>query len=398
MSGGLWRGLVLLAAALVALSGCSGGPSQADENVPPERARAAAQEAIRGFFVVKALVLFYPQGLPEDPDALPPVSDRDAEAIEELLDQVLDLIITIHRAATDQLEVIGRRPVVADPTVSVRLTRTGQPIAAVRLRPSTSTIDIDIRTVQTIYRSVLVAQLRPAATGTASPEAIAERLRRARDPLNPSFERERLQAFMYFVNWASTGSGSIAVGDAQMRGRAAVHFPEIGVAFTSAFRELASDPEYQWVIPWLVLKQTEERFLDILGFLLAHELAHVVLAHDRQMAEARDECATFQLLESQADEYATWLLGFFSGDERDLDLGVLGYQDFFRYTYEIAGFEKYRPATGCAHPDVGSRVQALNKVKGGINVQRLMGKQAPWIRQMEERRKTGQPRPSSGQN
>ena len=385
--------LRLLVAIVLVLTGLLGGcdakrpgasaEDMSIEDVPLEVWRDSANK----FFVVQGAAMFYPTGVPQDPGILPTIGEKEMAAIEELLNRTLEVILDFHRLAADHIEANRGKEVVADPTVAIRLTQDDRPITAVSFG-RTPTIKIDIRMAQTIYRSIIVGQVVPTKTEDETPEIWAERIRRTKNPLILEHERAATQAYLSMVEWVTTGSSTadVMLGDIQLSGPFGNEAIDLG--------EDRNDPYLQAAIGWGAMRQLEQRYLDILGFLIAHELAHVVYRHDKEMESNPQDCQLFETLEAEADEYATSLLGFYSGDQRELDDGVLGYSDFFRYTYEIAGFEDYRPKDGCSHPTVNARVQMLERVKDTIEIERLLGNQIKWKRQMEERIKNeAQPTP-----
>jgi hypothetical protein len=370
---------------MVMLISCEQVPSRTydAEDVPIDTLRKSAEQ----FFVIRAADLFYPHGAPEDLNVLPLIEDKEAGEIEGLLNEVLELVLTIHRSAADDIQRRFGQTLVLDPKVAVRLSRNGIPISQVRVKShATSTVEIDIRVVQAMFRSIIVGAATPVATPNESPEMAIERMRRKSDPLSAANERAAILNYLALVEWIRTGASpaKVTIGDMQVSG------PLFG-GETIDMGDFRKDPKLQTILGLALVMQLEQRFLDILGFLLAHEGGHVVLMHNDVVRNRQGDCELFQSLELQADEYATWLLGFYSGDERSVKEGVLGYRDFFRFTYEIAGFESYRPEVGCSHPTVDVRVEALDRVGEDINVERLMGNQAVWKRKLEERRKTGVP-------
>jgi hypothetical protein len=109
----------------------------------------------------------------------------------------------------------------------------------------------------------------------------------------------------------------------------------------------------------------EEHYYPPMTFLLAHEYGHGVLGHLEAMPNMdEDDCEAFHYMESEADAYAI-LLQMYHIRETNPDVfafglwdseleNALGYNDFFKYTFDLSGFTTEGVAA-CSHPDPEER-------------------------------------------
>jgi hypothetical protein len=335
------------------LLGCSSTPK-----ITPQ----LLQEGASRFFIAQAAEIFYPDGVSANPGDFAVVDDTGAERINARLNAILDLIVPIHRVSADDLQAKFKEDIVKDPQVVLALTREGVPLAAVSIGPKWARIRMDVLTVQTIYRSVVLGEVTPILTGLPNTEQLAKFRLFKQSPMTEENEVLATRSFLSIIKYATTGEGPApSMGDMQIDGFGKV--------------DLGDDPEVRDLLLYQSLRQVEQNFIDIFGFIVAHELAHVVLRHAERQA---NDCDVFRELELEADIYATWLLGFFAGDRRDVTSSLLGFRDFFEYTYVIAGFEEFRTVEACEYPTVEHRAERLRSVASDIRIAKLMGGQHKW--------------------
>ncbi len=350
------RKQLLLVTVACFMFGCSPSPK-----ITPQ----LLQEGASRFFVAEAAEIFYPvgpDGVSTNPRELAVVDDVGAERINARLNNILDLIVRIHRVAVGDLQAVLEENIVEDPQVVLALTRKDLPLAAVSIGPQWARIRMDLLTVQSIYRSVILGEVSPTLTGAETPEQLARFRLFNESPMADENQVAATRSFLSLMKYATTGEGPApSMGDMELDWLDTI--------------DLGDDPELRDLLIYEMVEQLEQHFIDIFAFIVAHELAHVVLRHAERQA---NNCDVFRELELEADDYATWLIGFFAGDRREVTSSLLGFRDFFEYTYVIAGFEDFRTIEACEYPTVEHRAERLRSVASDINIAKLRGFQRKW--------------------
>ncbi len=296
-------------------------------------------------FIFTSADMFYPNGVPDDPDALPELNRRQVKQIADVLEVFLEAIKRAHSNHHEQLSHLFQRDVEESFDAKLVLLNEGAPIS--QIDPS-GTITIDVKIAQAFYRTALITGLTDTSVGGAN-------FMSRRFSGNDTTEADVIREFLEIKETVESTKGRTIIGDI---------FDEIrrddfeGSWFTMADMAQASSA-------------VERHYFPPMTFLLAHEYGHGVLGHLEAMPDiGEDECEVFHEMESEADAYAILVQMLHIRETNPgafafplLPSGVLdslGFRDFFEYTFELSGFTTEGVAA-CSHPDPEDRRKNLEK-------------------------------------
>jgi hypothetical protein len=290
--------------------------------------------------------MFYPEGVPEDPDALPQLNRKQVRDIADVLEGFVEGIKKAHSNHHGELSKLFQRELEGNFDTNLVLLNTGRPFA--QIEPGGS-ITVDVRVAQAFYRTALISGLTDTSLGGGN--FMSERFS-GDEPR----EAEIIREFLEIKDTVEATRGRSMFGD-MVEGISDDDFE--GSWFTMADMAQASSA-------------VEEHYFPPMTFLLAHEFGHGVLGHLEVIPDLNeddeDDCEIFQYMESEADLYAMLLQilhinetnpgafafgAWFSEAENNL-----GYQDFFKYTFKLSGFSTEGMAA-CSHPDPEQRRRDL---------------------------------------
>lgn len=388
-----WIWLVIAtSAALALLAGCSASSLvqnlvQNSDYIVGTVQQPMTVAAASDTFLLRSSRVFYPDALPADPADLPPLSAEQRREIAELVQNVLGELNATQKRRQQALAAV------AGP-VNPSLTRTrvivvdqSQAVAAV---DSGGYLAINGRVVQGIYRSALIEVLAdddkpgvPSAERERAAFVAFAEFRTGIDRMSPLLPLSDLKAFTR----GARGKGTMAgVGNLIGGGEKADPLDKLmGGMMAGMFGVLEQRIQDMWLSERSAA--LEASFIGAVRFLLAHELAHLILGHfplspqcDAAIARelAADRYATLLGLAAQADRLPRIPMRRGSGGSLHID-GTQGMaalaakpmpsaRQFFGLAYQLAGFDSAMLAvTGCRYPNAKTRLERVDKVEqGGI--------------------------------
>ncbi len=330
----LAAGAALLASACISVEGQSSGEMK--------------QSMVRSFLFQSADV-FYPGGVLGEPGTLPTLGRAQIGEIQTSFESISQTLQAEHKTSKAALEQLFRRSLPNEIKTRVAIVNTGTPIARIGAQGN---IDVDAKVAQALFRTALVAGLRKGSFMSVT---------RGRSDSTPKTETESIAEFLKFKHDVESAQGKSMVGD-----------------MVSALRDDENGSWFKMVDLAEVSRNVELHYFGPIRFMLAHEMGHVALGHyDRLRTTADNDCAALKAMETEADAYATMLLslqlarggamsfGGFGGDMFGFD-ALTGYEDFFKLTYEMAGFERAGVAADCSHPPAAERLASARKIHEGV--------------------------------
>ncbi|WP_295762636.1 hypothetical protein [Undibacterium sp.] len=319
-------------------------------------------------YLIKSSKLFYPNGIPEDPDYLPPLTDDQLKQIQNLIEARLNVILKTHASHLRLIKVQFPTAISELPAIKVIVLKADRPTAGTEM---SGRIYIDARVVQSVYRSVLLIALSPdtKTVGKTDKKATERNLfaqftefRKELDGVSPLLPLSQITA--------------IASGERQSNGSGVLDVVASGIA--GLMNAKLKDSELVGTSMAM-----EEIFLGSLEFLMAHEVGHLALKH----FPVTNICFTAIERENEADKYAVlnnslahfdslpkvvmtydgW--GKISGGPGRLEnQGVLSFAHFFGFAYELAGFDSMISAQlGCQYPSPEQRFLTVEFFATTIN-------------------------------
>lgn len=298
---------------------------------------------LQNSFLFQSTDIFYPEGVPDDPEQLPRLEDRQTKKVNAILKRLLEGIKQLHARQHTRMAAIFERPLASEIEAALVLMNTGQPIAFIDPRGD---VHLDIKVVQAFYRTALVAGLQD--NSLFGPGFMAHG-----DPSPPRDERELIAAFLEVKERVQSTEGRTVLGD---------------------LTEAMGDDDFSgswFTMTELAMTSTavERHYFGPMQFLLAHEFAHGVLGHleARRHIDDRD-CKALHAMETEADFYALMLLYFHVIEQGGGAAAAFpdffgmrasfGFDDFFTYTYDFSGFSREGDAL-CSHPDPEDRLARI---------------------------------------
>jgi len=306
-------------------------------------------------FLFRSADIFYPDGPPTDPDRLPDLKPQQVGEIEAIFAATVDGLKKLHVQQRDALSGVFEYSVPANLKTQFTLTNTGQPYA--RIDPK-GDILIDVKVAQAIYRTALLAGLKDEGVGDLrfmdwDKENLGKRA---------TTEAEHIEQFLMLKQKVVALPGRTMIGD-----------------FAGMFKDDSFKGGWHEMARLGMISVTVERhYFGPIQFLLAHELGHSALGHlEKRKSIADDDCEALQDMELEADAYASFLLssamaksGLLGFDFFGIDFfGIkdsIGFEDFFKYTYELSGFERTTGAQTCGHPPIGDRLKVVEAIYKAI--------------------------------
>jgi hypothetical protein len=313
----------------------------------------------RGTFLLKSSRLFYPHGIPDDSDTIPPLTGKELGEIDRMLSERLSRIMSIqekHRAL-----LIDHYPGfdIARAKVKLAILSQGTAVAATE---SSGRMFIDAKVVQAIYRSALLSVLVERTTPSIGKEQEREAFAEFAD------FNKKLGEMSSFLPLSDLSGFTKGVEQAKDSGNLGKLFGGMWGVLESRLRDMHIVSQSQ---------SLEDSFLGAMEFLLAHEMAHLVLGH----YPASELCAEAQERELIADRYAV-LLNVLSSYENAAKVeltenadgslssrgrGATGllfvapdsFAQFFKHAYELAGFDGLMQSIAdCRYPPSSDRSKA----------------------------------------
>jgi hypothetical protein len=303
------------------------------------------KEAMLHSFLFRSADIFYPDGPPADPDRLPDMRPRQVSEIEKIFAAIMDGLRNLHGEQAEVLRGVFDRTVPTTLRTQFTLTNTGQPYA--RISPN-GDIVVDVKVAQAIYRTALLSGLQEGGPGGArfmdwDKEHFGKR---------PTTEAEHIELFLKFKQQVVSLPGRDMLGD-----------------LVGSLKDDSFEGGWYKMSRLAMISSTVERhYFGPIQFLLAHELGHGALGHlEKRKSIADNDCEALQMLELEADAYAVSLLSFAAAKKGLMAFGFdlfgikasLGFEDFFKYTYELSGFERAPGASTCGHPEVADRLKTV---------------------------------------
>ena len=301
-------------------------------------------------FLFRSADIFYPDGPPADPDRLPDLKPQQVREIEAIFAATVDGLKKLHTQQKDALSGVFEYPVPDSLKTRFTLTNTGQPYA--RIDPK-GDITIDVKVAQAIYRTALLSGLKDESVGGFrfmdwDKENLGKRA---------TTEAEHIEQFLRLKQRVVALPGRTMIGD----------FAGIlkDDGFKGGWHEMADIG--------MISVTVERHYFGPIQFLLAHELGHSALGHlEKRKSIADDNCEALQDMELEADAYASFLLSSAMAKSGLLGFdffGIkdsIGFEDFFKYTYELSGFEQTAGAKTCGHPPIGDRLKVVEAIYKAI--------------------------------
>ncbi|WP_020683953.1 ImmA/IrrE family metallo-endopeptidase [Marinobacterium rhizophilum] len=301
------------------------------------------KKAMQDSFIFRSADMFYPDGVPDDLDALPELKRKQVKQIQEVLEIFLAGVQKANTEQHEDLSQLFQRDVKENFDAWLVLLNEGQPIS--QIDPS-GEITIDVKIAQAFYRTALIAGLTDSSVGGGN-------FMSRRFAGDDTTEADIIREFLEIKETVDNTRGQTMIGDV-FEGLSDDDMD--GSWFTMT--DMASDST-----------AVEEHYFPPMTFLLAHEYGHAVLGHlDAMRGMDDDDCEEFHNMESEADLYAMLVQilhirknnpGAFAFPLWSAKIeNSLGYQDFFKYTFNLSGFTTEGVAA-CSHPDPEERRQNL---------------------------------------
>jgi hypothetical protein len=305
-------------------------------------------------FLFRSASIFYPHGVPSNPELLDPSIGRDTvRQLERETRRYVAALEQYHRARRDRIGQFNPRAT-AQPLPEVRLivVETGQPISRAELNGD---ITLDVTVLQAAFRSSLISGIRNASEPSVSEPTLSPLPNRHGN----ATEAELLAEFLDLVKNIREAPCHTLVGD-------------LASAVSS---DSLDSPWFKFVEFAEQSERIDRAYRGTVLFLVAHELGHLALRHPPITEVTESECARFDAQELEADCYAAFLLSdlfratavssLFALGGEDHHTGLSSYMggnDFFEVMYSLAGFDRPASAKSCLYPAKATRLAAVNGV------------------------------------
>ena len=296
------------------------------------------KEGITNSQFYKDAALFFPDPSVDDPNQLPKLSEEQFADLEGDLVERLRLVVRLHGKYDKAIKILFGDSVAGQPDVNLILTKRDVPEASTS---PNGEIAIATRVIQSTLRSALVTEYEV--------EILLHRVKQdsKRSGKEYSTEEEKIAIDTYLLN----------------RERL-ILTPD-----RSVWGDLYGKPSSKGGLDWHEVSRIYKELNNLvvrydaqLLFLLAHEVGHVALGHfssnpvRARLEDADDACKERRELEVAADLYATALITLATpGNAADDFFGVFGgtrvgegFETFFKYTYDYAGFKSPKRAQVCS--------------------------------------------------
>lgn len=335
----------------------------------------------RGTFLLGASRLFYPDGVPSDPDLLPDLTAKQLKEIENLLDSVVTRVdaTRLRHAALLSRAHPELRPVPGK--LNITVLNQGKSVAAIE---GSGRLFVDVKVVQAIYRSALLSTLiDDVGNGWWSFPSIAPAIdefdQKLIEDTTADMSKEQL-AFSRFATFSSElekmsslqplsdmsgfAKGARTVGDGDLLER----------SMAGTFGVLQTRLADMAIIERS--RALEKSFLGAIAFFAAHELAHLALGH----FPVTLQCTEAQSREFDADKYSVLLNAIANFDSLPrltlrpdgtasgrsaqalvaLSSTVSDHEHFFRHAYGLANFDSALGSIpGCIYPPQDERNKSV---------------------------------------
>lgn len=371
------RAAFLLALLLTSCAGCISISGTSSRQLKAEYLAASAVVNVKRLYGTETLTFPLQRRRLDDPELA---------ALQKELTQIAHHLATAHKEFSAYiLEAFGSATVGGGLDPIAYVTQHDVPSA---FSPKVGVIEVDVLVLDSLFRGALLDANETTSKSTPDFRPVTEeRQRKELNAVNTLLKNVRAVELIP----GRTGVGDMISGIRDMI-KSDVH---------DVFKEKDDEDPSTWNVNTLLEKAVELQEFELLyrgalRFLLAHEIGHTVLNHHALLEQLKtaDYCPARRELEYEADAYAVVLLGYRLrqelkargaqgvGGDYSLDhrawwrrpteqeelaglafferwyAGLTGYQNFFEYTYKLAGFGGSEKVPSCEYPSPAERYSA----------------------------------------
>lgn len=339
---------------------------------------AEMKEAFLSSYLVQSVKKFYPNGVPDDPaKTYPALQGRELRSIESELRSYSTQLAAMHEKRVSNLRaLLGRNDIPNKSQAKVQLVNRGGLAAST---DSAGQVVVDVRVLQSIFRGALLDAHRSSPESPFDFDSPRRKVRQSKyDPFNTTEdERAAIGDLLKTIKKVEDTPARSMIGDF------------IGMVGSDSFDRA----------PWFAMaghsmssSVLQSKYVGAVLFLLAHEQGHIAMNHHARLTQEtlahaqlradialRAQCELRKQFEEEADVYAFLLLSPFSHAQSPMDAfaahlapqiqQLTGYQSFFEYGYNLAGFQR-NEASDCGYESNDAR---LAKVRDLDDVIRKKG-------------------------
>lgn len=297
------------------------------------------KNAIMNSYLFKTTDIFYPAGT-KQVSGFPQISESGLGYLETGLQQMLKVIIDLHKRNADAIGEIFKRSVPSSVQATVMVDNLNKPIAqGVVNEKRILEIRIDVHVLQATFRGSLLTVARDRPPMSLEPSAEEAKA-----------DEHLILDFLEFKRQVAESKAGSMWGDFK-------------------------DKDDRWS-KMLQLAQHSDAaqniYVGTLMFIMAHEIGHFALGHHQHNCDP-SQCEGFSRDELDADNYAGYLLGAWLAPKNAVDemtAGLFraldpthqerlsGFGTFFTDTYSRVGFvDPSQSSCRCAYPDPKLRIE-----------------------------------------
>ena len=322
-------------------------------------------------FLLESSDIFYPNGLPADPSALPDLSQNELNKLERLLERVSKRVSrTLKKHKNFLLKHDAALNLNAARIRRITILNQGQSVAAT---DQEGTIYLDAKVIQSIYRSTLLAVLTSEGANNSFFSIFFGREPELDDLENMDPESRAFAKFQAFKNKLEGLSSVLLLSDiGAFTAGAGSDTLTKEAGFSDRFLSGAQSLFEQRMKDARLMSQSralERAFMGSVEFLVAHEVSHIALNHFPLSAD----CEEAQYREIAADSQAVLIntltqfdlapqLTYRSNNEGGYNVKGAFWSPtsshllFFTYAYDFAEFDgAFSHIAGCKYVDKTKR-------------------------------------------
>lgn len=310
------------------------------------------KKAVLNSYLFKASDKFYPS-VEEitSADKFPKLNRKQVREIGKELRSLLTAVQKLHRQKYDYINKMFGGNALNDAEAKIAVTSRNVPIC--RVNPD-NTIEIDVKIAQALFRGALLDYV------DNSDPFFRDRFVNVSDIKKNDSDREQkiIKKFIEKKEAIRRTAAHTCLGD----------------MFSMVSADEFDDSS------WFRLSNVTLSSMELMNwyagaslFIIAHEYGHIVLKHKERLLEEESgsfDCQTRVNLELEADAYAVVLLTELGGpiplDIAGLDK-LTGYDNFFRYVYQLGGFpEEESHSRECSYPGLDQRLMRAGAVEAAV--------------------------------